>query len=392
MPPRPMVIFYSNAVGEDLIAERGIVSDSPAATRKVAAVCRALKSAGVRPLVVSMARGRTGGETRSFDARCGRLEGIPVAYGPLRTGKLASLLATVLWLCRISLRLSRRKDAIHLFYNQLFLYLPALAALRFRRARTALDLEDGPIGGGYNPAHRGNAPGALFARFINNGALVACRALTEATTIRPTLAVYGAIPAGGRPKMPGDRDLLQVLYSGSIEPATGSDMLAAAVRILRNADIARPVRIHVTGAGIGLEALAACAGLDRGVEVRVHGRAPLDVYRDLLGECSVGLSLKLASGPFAQTTFPSKTIEYAEHGLVLIATDVSDVRTLFGSSALYIENDSPHALAEHLLWLASHPAERKEMIEAAYARLKNTVSHEVVGAALREFFFGNEKP
>lgn len=390
MPPRPSVIFYGNAVGEDLIAARNIVSDSPAATRKITAVCLALRTAGFRPLVISMGRGRTAGEKRSFKVRCGRLGGVPVIYGPLRYDKLLSAVTTVLWLCGIALRLGRRRGAIHLFYNQLLLYLPALAILRLKGARTALDLEDGPTRE-YNPAHRGNAPSSLFARLINSGALVACRALSNATTIRPTLPIYGAIATGAPPAPTAHRDVLEALYSGSIEPDTGSDMLIEAVRLLRDVESERPIRVHVTGAGSGLQSLAAIAGDDRGVEVQVHGRASLEAYQRLLAQCSVGLSLKPASGPYAQTTFPSKTIEYAEYGLALVTTDISDVRLLFGNDALYVENDSARALADHLLWLASHPGKRDEIIRRGHDRVTSSVSQAAVGAAIGEFFFGSRK-
>jgi glycosyltransferase involved in cell wall biosynthesis len=386
MPSRPSIIFYGNAVGEDLIAERAIVSDSPAATRKMTAVCLALRTAGLRPLMVSMGRGRTGCDKQTFKARCGRIGRIPVVYGPLRPDKLTSLPTTVLWLCGIALRLSRRRGVVHLFYNQLLLYLPALAILRLRGSRTALDLEDGPTGVPI-PAHRGNAPDSLFAPFINSGSLIACRALSEATTIRPTLPVYGSI-AGCVPLSTSDqRDVLEVLYSGSIQPDAGSDMLIDAVHILRQATSARPIRIHVTGSGPGLQSLTKVAGDDRGVEVQLHGRAPLHVYQALLAQCSVGLSLKLARGPYAQTTFPSKTIEYAEYGLALVTTDISDVRGLFGDSALYIHDDSAQALADHLIWLSRHPVEQDEILKSAHERLTNSVSQTAVGAAIREFFF-----
>lgn len=390
MSPRHSVIFYGNAIGEDLIAERNILSDSPAATRKVTAVCLALRTAGVRPLVVSMGRGRTGDGRRAFPARCGRLGRVPIVYGPLRAGK-TSLLTTVLWLCGIALRLSGRRGAVHLFYNQLLLYVPALMVLRLRGSRTALDLEDGPTRE-YNPTHRGNAPGALFAPFINSGALVACRALSNLTTIRPTLPVYGAIAGGGLSPPAAPSAALEVLYSGSIESDTGSDLLIEAVRLLRSADAVQPIRIHVTGAGSGLQSLKAMAGDDRRVKVQVHGRTSLATYHALLAQCSVGLSLKLASGPYAQTTFPSKTIEYAEHGLVLVSTDISDVRLLFGSAALYIENDSAGPLADHLAWLASHPGEREELLKAAHGRVTNSVSLATVGSAIGAFFFGDRAP
>lgn len=391
MPSRPSVIFYGNAVGEDLIAERNILSDSPAATRKMTTICLALRTEGLRPLLISMGRGRTAGERHTFGARCGRLGGIPVVYGPLRSHELTSLPATALWLCGMALRLSRRRGAVHLFYNQLLLYLPALAILRLTGSRTALDLEDGPTREP-NPAHRGNAPGVLFARFIDSGALVACRALSDSTTIRPTLPVYGAIEAHAPPPPTDQREVLEVLYSGSIEPDTGSDMLVEAVRLLRKVGCGRPIRIHVTGSGSGLQSLAAIGGNDRGVDLQLHGRASLPAYQGLLVQCSVGLSLKLAGGPYAQTTFPSKTIEYAEYGLALVTTDISDVRVLFGDTALYIHDDSARMLADHLSWLAAHPDARDEILRAAHERVRNLVSQAAVGTAIGEFFFGDRKP
>lgn len=384
------VFFYCNALDEAALAERRITTDSPAATRKVASLCDALDAAGVRPVIISMGRGRTPDRDYAYPSRCGRIGKSVVIYGPLRSG-WRSLPLTALWLSGMALRFGRARNAVHLFYNPLVLYLPALCLLRALNARTALDLEDGPVAES-RPEHRGNASDRMIAPLINSGALLACGPLSDLTAIRPTLPVYGAIPeASGPPAKRSAGRSLHVLYSGSIEPETGSDILLQAVEILSRKELGADISIHVTGSGSGLGSLAEFEPLaGRSPIITVHGRLPLHEYRELLSRCEVGLSLKLASGVYAQTTFPSKTIEYASNALAIISTDISDVRSLFGDEAIFLDTDSPDELATRLLWCAEHAEARTQIAKRAYERVRRRLSYPAVGNALKSFFFRSE--
>ena len=61
---RPRLVYLCNAIDEITCRERGINSDSPAATLKVLQIASALADAGVQPIILSLGRGRQYGGWR----------------------------------------------------------------------------------------------------------------------------------------------------------------------------------------------------------------------------------------------------------------------------------------------------------------------------------------
>lgn len=381
------VYFYCNALDDRERLVRRIASDSPAATRKIVGIARALRAAGVRCTLVSMGRGRADGSGRYHRPHAARLDGVPVAYGPMSHRRLLSPILSLLWLARLAWRLRRRGNAVHLFYNQLNAYLPALVVLGAARRRRAVDIEDGPVADSDYRSAAGDASPAVFARLIDGGALLACRALAGGTTIRPTLPYYGTVTEPAPPPS-HDGATIDVIYPGYIDRETGSELLAEAVDLLRRRDgtASQRLRIHVTGSGPGLERLRqGTAGDDAAVVV--HGRLTSGDYARLLATCQAGLSLKLRGSGLADSTFPSKTIEFAQHGLAIVATDISDVRFLFGDTVCYIERDDPGELAAALAALVADPAAARRQAVAAQRIVVEGLAPPAAGRRLACFLF-----
>ena len=82
MKTRPLVLVVCNALDDKTRLERGIVSDSPAASRKVLMLCQALREAGAHPCILSLGRGRANGSLTYFPRTVRRVSGIPVIYAP----------------------------------------------------------------------------------------------------------------------------------------------------------------------------------------------------------------------------------------------------------------------------------------------------------------------
>lgn len=388
------VFFYCNAVDGDIRAERNITTDSPAATRKVFGIARALRVAGCDVTVISMGRGRVPGQFAFYRGKTVEKNGVAVRYGPFATTRGLSELLSMVWLLWMAIRLSwGQANARHLFYNQFSAYLPALAWLRLRRRQTVGDIEDGPIDARVQSTlrTRANADPALFARFISHGALIACRALANGTTIRPTLPCYGALRLAEAPS-PRPTYPIVVLMSGWINDGTGGDLLLAALRRLADADDPRLLRlsIEVSGFGDGLDALAQAARDDPRLRLVVHGRLDNTAYGALLNRAAVGLSLKTHAGAYADTTFPSKVMEYAERGLCIVSTDISDVRHVFGDAIRYVTGDDPAQVAAHLEWIADYPDEVNALGRAGRALVAERFTEEAVGRTLSAFMFGDK--
>lgn len=341
------VFILCNAIGDDVRAERGITTDSPAATRKIVMMAQVLASGGVRPTLLSLGRGQATGTPDRFPAHAGRIGGVPVAYGRFTRRRLwskwQSLVAPlpILW--------SRRRHARHttlLLYNRMASHVVALWFARLLGYRTMLDLEDGqvPVAGQSIPL-RIRALIAVTDRGCRGGAMLACKALAQATSLRPVLPYYGVVDPSG-PARDFVQPVVHALIGGTVARDTGGDMLAAAIVLLRDEDpeLARQLHVHVSGSGDMVESLRAMAAATDAPAITVHGRLDNDGYRRLLDQCSIGFALKPNGGALANTTFPSKVTELAAAGMLVLTTDISDVRDVLGDGAVYLVRDDPALL------------------------------------------------
>lgn len=391
---RLRLYFYCNALPEKVRIRRAINTDSPAATRKVMAMSRALRSAGVRAVVVSMARGPGRGE--GFDRSIvTRVDGVPVVCGPLWYVPVLSQLLSGLWLAWFAWRAARwGGDVRHLFYNQMSLYLPSLFALRLRGAAIAVDIEDGPLAGReLQYRRRGSDASRAFTRYATHGAILATSRLAQGTTIRPVQTCYGAVPV---PRLIDPQRFvdgpLRIMFAGFINCDTGQKQFEAALAMMRasNDPLFDDVTFEIAGAGPGVDALRRFE-CGTGPVVKIWGRLDADEYAALLARAHIGLSLKPVGGDVSETTFPSKVVEIAENGLALIATDISDVRELFGNTAWYLTSENPAELVGHLRHAATDRAAVAQAAAAAQRCIAGRLSYAAVGRELRAFFYGTLK-
>ena len=102
---RPRLAYLCNAIDEATCLERGITSDSPAATEKVLQVASALVNAGVRPIILSMGRGRQHGSWRWHRAKVRRTGRLVVLYAPFMDAPILTHIVTILFLLPLVWRL-----------------------------------------------------------------------------------------------------------------------------------------------------------------------------------------------------------------------------------------------------------------------------------------------
>ena len=389
---RPQLLILCNALADDVRIERGITTDSPAATRKVAMMAEVLRSAGVCAWILSLGRGRQDRSGRYFPSRTGRILGVPTIYGALLHWPIFSELLSF-W-APIPIIWRRRRHAgrtLLLIYNRMPAYLPAIWLARLLGYRLALDLEDGQVAGkGWGlEGIKTRLLKALTDRACTSGALLACRALSDATTLQPQQTYYGVVTTlTPIPRFIGPE--INLLLGGTVSSSTGADTLAAALDILRDCDEpwSRRLHLHVTGMGDSLsvfERLASNTG--HGPAVTVHGRLDKAGYEALLAGMDVGLALKPNSGALASTTFPSKVVELASAGLLVLTTDISDVREVLGEGAVYLERDDSALLAIRLRSIADAPKKAAATASLGTQAVAARCSPDRVGVALRRFLF-----
>lgn len=388
----PIAIVLSNALDDATRQRRGITTDSPAASRKVFMLCEALRLAGVRPYVLSLGRGRANGRVAFFRGCARRVRGVPVVYAPFTHVRLLSELLSLFGPILAVWRLARRRRKAIIYYNRMTAYVPTLAVATALGYRNVLDLEDGDIAGprsGRAAGVTGRLVRRLYDRLCRGGALLACSALSDVTRARPVLCYYGTASPGA-PAARWDRAQVTFLMAGTLGPETGADMLVNAIRALRHEspEWASQVCFEVTGKGESIEAYRALAEQPGVPRVTVHGRTTDEEYRRILSRCEVGLALKPVGGPLADTTFPSKVVEFAGAGLLVLTTDISDVRRVLGAGAVYLEDNDPRQLISLIRAVIQDRAASMSIARLGERAVLERCSPRLAGRAVAEFIFG----
>lgn len=385
------VVVVCNAMDDALRVERGIGTDSPAASRKVFMMCQALRSAGVRPIVISLGRGRQDGSGRFFGAKVRRVDGVPVLYAAFWHRALLSQLLSILAPAVLLWRTRRLVgDKAVVFYNRMPAYAATLLLAWLLGLRRVLDLEDGEVTTQVRTMKdlMGIMTRCLFDRLCDGGALLACSALERSTRLRPVTCYYGTAESRQRlAKWPEQG--LTVLMGGTVSRDTGAHLLVGAINQLRKLQPAwaEGVNIAITGKGDSIDVLRQLGQQPGWPRVTVHGRTSDAEYRAIVDNAQVGLALKPHSGPLANTTFPSKVVELASAGLLVLTTDISDVRALFDTGALYLLDESEAGLVEQLMWLCENPEVAQCTAVLGMQRILEKCDPLLAGRALASFLF-----
>lgn len=385
------LFFICNALDDLTRLERRIATDSPAASRKVFLLCRAMRKAGLHPIIISLGRGRQNGSGRYFRGKVRRANGVAVIYLPFLHLPVLSELLTLFSSIPIFWHLHSKK--VHktvLFYNRMPAYFPILILAKILQIKTVLDLEDGVID--LTPWSfswiKSGMLSWLFDGLCSSGALLACQALESATKLRPTQCCYGTSEI--QPKQVNWNSLpITVLLGGTVSADTGAPLLIDAIRILRDdaPSWAKNIRFVITGKGDCIEQLALLANSSKKPEVLMLGRTTDEEYKNILNTTHIGLALKPNTGALANTTFPSKVTEFASQGILVITTDISDVRKVLADGTLYLETDDPKLLIEKLHWVVENPDAAQTLALKGMQNLSAVCAPEKVGQQLKEFLF-----
>ena len=122
------------------------------------------------------------------------------------------------------------------------------------------------------------------------------------------------------------------------------------------------------------------------MNVELHQDLGPSEYRQLLAQADVGLSLRIPGTELATTTFPSKVVEFASHGLLVLSTDVSDIRLLFDErNAALLPEATPHALADRIASILRSPDSHRRMAELGQRTIASSCGRREVGARLISF-------
>ena len=363
------LFFICNALDDLTRLERGIVTDSPAASHKVFGLSKAMRKAGVHVLVISLGRGRQDASGRYFRCKVHRVNGVAVIYLPLLHFPILSELLTLLSSVPLLWRLNKRKKGgAVLFYNRMVAYLPLLIFAKIFRIDTVLDLEDGETN-------------------LKYWSLSGIKSVVL-SWLFDTVCCYGTsdtLPT----TVSWDLPKVNFLLGGTVSEDTGALLLIQAIKLLRDKSPAwaKDISFNITGKGDCLELFQVLAMAASYPEVIVHGRTTDDEYSEILANTHVGLALKPNSGVLAHTTFPSKVIEFASHGILVVTTDISDVRKVLTDGAVYLEVDDPMLLIDKLRWILEHRGAAKAISLKGQQLVSVVCEPQRVGEVLSDFIF-----
>ena len=388
MPER--IVFLCGVIDEASRLNRHITNANPAATQKVFNFCAALRAIGAWPLVLSLGRGRQDGSGRAFPAIARRVDQIAVIYARFVHSPLTTHFVSAISLALLVMRLRRRGKITLIAYNRLWHYVPALLVARLTGTRCYLDLEDGAVRRGRHALLMllDRLGTRCFDVLCSDGVLLANRALQVQTTIRRSLVWYGttpSIPALARWQVRP----LGIMLGGTLNHERGCEVFMQAVRLLmqQRPELRKCLRFFVTGHGPMCAELEQLAAASDGW-VQYEGLVGRDRYLEILGACHAGLMLNLSTSDMSHTTFPSKVLEYAAAGLLVIATRVSDVATLLGDGCVLLADESPEALAAALTALCVDPDAAAQTAGRGAARLRIACDPRRVASDIRQFLGG----
>lgn len=389
---RRTLVYLCNAIDDETCKKRHITSDSPAATQKVFQISTALSCVGIKPLLLSLGRGRQRNTWRWHPAAVKRVKaGGVLVYAPFFDAPVLTHFVTLFSVCVLIFRLNKRKlgDTVALAYNRLPYYFLGLMLARGFGWRCFLDLEDGEVIAYASLRSKCIAAlGKSINRLCNSGALLAASALAMQYPNKNSLCCYGV--SGENSSLRSWHGSIRILLGGSLQHETGATLLIDAIKLLRsyNDPMLKDLEFVVTGKGAmapELREVSECEGWPR---LSFLGSLSRNEYRKLIDETHVGLCLKLVSSCLANTTFPSKVVEISSSGMLLLSTCVSDVPCIFKrDEALFLKDEEPKTLASACYWVLKNRSEAFSMAQRGQRKAQVIFSKGNVGCSLKEFFF-----
>ena len=381
-------VYLCNAIDEGLKNSRAISSDSPAATNKVFSIMRAFKRAGGYPFILSLGRGGQNGSCNFYRPVTKNIYDIPVYYCAFFQAPFFTHIVSAVSVSAQILRMHLKGELnAVLVYNRSLHFIPALCLIKIFGVRCYLDLEDG-----FNLQNPnwvqllfGKSKRFLFDLLCSSGAMVATSGLGADFKKCSPLVCHGVADNVFISPKDWGNSFIKIIFSGTLLEEVGCQLLLEAIKQLpvRHPDSISSIKILVTGKGSWGKKFQEFSTQSNGL-LTFGGLYSNMNYQKILREAHVGLSLRLSRFKMANTTFPSKIIEYANYGLLVVTTSSDDILNLFDKGALYLKSETPEALAD---LLASIPQRRDELSSVAklgQSQVLNVCSPEIVGQSIRD--------
>lgn len=396
------VIFLSNFLDEATRVSRKIDTDSPACSRKILMMAKALLSYDKHlPLILSMGRGRQSNtQTIFYRYLTKAVDGIQVIYAPFYSSGLLSYLVSVLSLSYLLFKIRFQYPATSfklIAWNRTNAYLFPLLVAKLLFFQIYLDLEDSD----YLLKHQELRNILLIIRshlytfLCNSGILLSTKYLFDPFYPQKQIVYYGyldrttSLISDEVISSPSQYSSIQFLFCGTLTEQAGADTLLNCLHLMKvyQSCFDAPLVFHICGSGPYLPLFREFSSNEAFPYVVVHDRLTNRDFSGLLKTIDISLALKKVSGYLSTTTFPSKVLELSGEAHFIITTDVSDVKEVIGElSAAYLPDDSPYTLLTTIIECVQNIRSIRENVFRNTSILRDSYSIESARALLLSFF------
>jgi hypothetical protein len=384
------LIYLCNAIDDFTKNERNIKTDSPACSKKIFLNTKNLKTKNVNPIILSLGRGKSNYSFKFFKSKVTRLNGVVVIYAPFSKFKILSEFISFFWPLILIFRFNKMKEKVSvLYWNRTVAYIPFLIASSIFKFRNILDLEDGNIPLTFLSFNyfKVKIKTKLYDTLCSH-ALVTCNALKTNLAIKNVICHYG-FHDNKIKKMPVRKnDNINFHFGGTVSEITGANLLLDAIKSLRKSNLKwlNKVTFIITGKGDSIADFKSLSNSNNPPFVNVYSDQSFHEYSKTLRNCHVGLALKPKSGNLSETTFPSKVIEIANNGLLLLSTDISDVKSIFSEGAIYT-NSNVNDFVKLIEWIFFNFNKAKEISKIGSKKVEHLCCPEKLNSKLSNFLF-----
>ena len=376
---------YADNVGENLYVAAGSL--------KMLSVMRAVRLVGTPACIVTLPVLGARSALKYKEAVISGKDGVPVLFLKTFRNRIIRKIVGSFWFSWASLFLLRRSDSV-IIYNHALEYIPALFILSARGISLYHDIEDLPCKNDFTLNGIINSIGFYFANIFARRKILVSRRLAAKLSLKNYFVMQGVSNVSCNFSYEKWKSLhstefapLMVHYGGTLISDTGIDLFCKTVEYLASIHTIdnRPIHFYVTGSGqlSKISELQDYIKHNQGIRVFKFENLPYNDYVDLLKSCHVSLSLKKPYTQISETTFPSKAIEITSYGLALIATQVSDIPTIFDQTTAYLLPDfSHHSLGLAIMRCCLCTEEAEKIAVSGHKYIKENFSPASVGREL----------
>jgi len=298
--------------------------------------------------------------------------GYTIHFGVFIRLKIVRDIFSIFWAATKTIRLVKRNDVV-IFYGWSSQYLLSLLICRIIRSKCVLDIEDGP------PDKISSISTLIqitlfhiYNTLCKDGTVAAANNLLCYSKSKNQLTFY---PVSKRYEMKKNYDshICQIHFGGSLMKDTGLELLVETIEKLnQQKSISKNYKFLITG--YLSEQNNYRKRLEQIDNVELLGNISFKQLSKELEKCIIGLSLKLPGTRFGNTTFPSKVVDIISRAMLLITTDISDIREIYGNSVLYIEKIHPKILCDIIININNDRVRLKKMAVEAKQISDNILS------------------